>query len=99
MRLYPPNVSPFIYQRRLLEESLNYDISKVLLPRRSIHPPDAIASTTAQPETMVTSALLLTFNAVTAAAVDNAHTASPLAQGVDSDILRRVCRVNPLRVI
>lgn len=80
--------SPLYIKRISLEESLNDDIAKVLLPRRPIHPPDAIASTAAQPETMVIRALLLTFNAVTVAAVDNAHTASPLAQGVDSDILR-----------
>jgi hypothetical protein len=47
---------------------------------------------------MVTRALLLTFDAVAVAAVDNAHTPSPLATCVNSDILRRVRRVNPLRV-
>ena len=77
-------------KRRLLEEPLYNDITKVLLPRRPIHPPNAIASMPAQPETMVIRALLLTFDAVSVAAVDNAHTTSPLAQGIDSDILRRV---------
>jgi hypothetical protein len=33
-------------------------------PRRPIHPPDTIASAATQPETMITRALLLTFDAV-----------------------------------
>ena len=41
-------------ERTLLEEPLKDDSTKVLLPRRLIHSPDAITSTATQPETMVT---------------------------------------------
>jgi hypothetical protein len=48
---------------------------------------------------MITGALFFTFNAVPIPTINNTHTASPLTQSINANILRRVLRRKPLRIL
>jgi hypothetical protein len=83
----------------LVEKLLDKNGSECLLRRRHIHPINTVTSTLAQPQAMVTRALLITLNWVPAAFVNNAHSTRPLARRLDTDILRRCGRGRPDRVL
>lgn len=62
------------------------------LPKRvfcwgSLHPPDTVARSTAQPQPVVPWALDVILNPVSIAPVDHAHPPRPLARGFNPDIL------------
>jgi hypothetical protein len=48
---------------------------------------------------MITGALFFAFNAVPIPTINNTHTASPLTLSINANILRRVLRRKPLRIL